>query len=159
LKILAAPPLHGEVSKTCKKKVGVSVKVVPTLTSRCTEIGLSMAGAKQQWGHEVYPGSGRGPYVQQVCARGAILQDTAVLVEGVTSEVGEEEIPPGPCKVIEAKCQYREWVRTSELLCIRLAPRGYEVASSFYRPRGGGLQACRVSLGTLLRYWRTVLVI
>jgi hypothetical protein len=24
-------------------------KVVPTLTSRCTEIGLSMADAKQQW--------------------------------------------------------------------------------------------------------------
>jgi hypothetical protein len=88
LKILAAPPLHGEVSKTCKKKVGVGAKVVPTLTSRCTEIGLSMAGAKQQWGHEVYPGSGRGSYVQQVCARGSILQGTAMLVEGATSKVG-----------------------------------------------------------------------
>jgi hypothetical protein len=33
-------------------------------------------------GHEVYPGSGRGPYVQQGCARGAVLQDTVVLVEG-----------------------------------------------------------------------------
>jgi hypothetical protein len=32
--------------------------------------------------NEVYPGSGRGPYVQQVCARGAVLQGTVVLVEG-----------------------------------------------------------------------------
>jgi hypothetical protein len=41
-----------------------------------------MAGAKQQWGHEVYPGSDRGPYVQQGCARGAVLQGTVLLVEG-----------------------------------------------------------------------------
>jgi hypothetical protein len=41
-----------------------------------------MVGAEQQWGHEVYPGSGRGPYLQQVCARGAILQGTVMLVEG-----------------------------------------------------------------------------
>jgi hypothetical protein len=33
-------------------------------------------------GHEVYPGSGRGSYVQQVCARGAVLQGTVLLVEG-----------------------------------------------------------------------------
>jgi hypothetical protein len=57
-------------------------KVVRTLTSRCGEVGLSMAGAKQQWGHEVYPGSDRGPYVQQGCARGAVLQGTVLLVEG-----------------------------------------------------------------------------
>jgi hypothetical protein len=72
-------------------------KLVPTLTSRCAEIGLSMAGAKQQLRHEVYPGSGRGPYVQQVCARGAILQGTMVLVEGATSEAREEEMPPSLC--------------------------------------------------------------
>jgi hypothetical protein len=32
-------------------------------------------------GHEIYLGSGRGPYVQQVCARGAVLQSIVVLVE------------------------------------------------------------------------------
>jgi hypothetical protein len=53
-------------------------------------------------GHEVYPGSDHGPYVQQVCARGAILQGTVVLVEGATSEAGEEEKPPSPCELIEA---------------------------------------------------------
>jgi hypothetical protein len=72
-------------------------KLVLTLTSRCAEIGLSMAGAEQQWGHEVYPGSGRGPYFQQVCARGPILQGTVMLVEGATSKAGEEEMPPSPC--------------------------------------------------------------
>jgi hypothetical protein len=56
-----------------------------------------MGGAKQQLRHEVYPGSGRGPYVQQVCARGAILQGTMVLVEGATSEAREEEMPPSLC--------------------------------------------------------------
>jgi hypothetical protein len=32
--------------------------------------------------HEVYPCSGRGPYVQQGCARGTILLSTGVLVVG-----------------------------------------------------------------------------
>jgi hypothetical protein len=33
-------------------------------------------------GHKVYPGSGRGPYVQQWCARGTILLSTGVPVVG-----------------------------------------------------------------------------
>jgi hypothetical protein len=33
-------------------------------------------------GQDVYSGSGRGSYVQQGCARGAVLQRTVVLVEG-----------------------------------------------------------------------------
>jgi hypothetical protein len=37
-----------------------------------------------------------GPYVQQWCARRTILHCTAVLVEGVTGEAGEEVEPPGP---------------------------------------------------------------
>jgi hypothetical protein len=32
--------------------------------------------------HKVYPGSGRGPYVQQWCARGTILLSTRVPVVG-----------------------------------------------------------------------------
>jgi hypothetical protein len=39
-------------------------KVVPTLTSTSTEIYLSMASAKQHV-DTIYPGSGRGSYVQQ----------------------------------------------------------------------------------------------
>jgi hypothetical protein len=48
-------------------------------------------------GHEIYPGSDRGPYIQQVCARGAVLQGTVVLVEGAKSETREEGKPPSPC--------------------------------------------------------------
>jgi hypothetical protein len=33
--------------------------------------------------HKVYPGSGRGPYVQQWCARGTILLSTGVTVVGL----------------------------------------------------------------------------
>jgi hypothetical protein len=32
--------------------------------------------------HEVYPGSDRGPYIQQWCARGTILLSTGVPVAG-----------------------------------------------------------------------------
>jgi hypothetical protein len=57
-------------------------KVVPTLTSKSVEIGLSMAGAKKHYDAGVYPGSGCGPYVQQVCARGTGLLGIVVLAEG-----------------------------------------------------------------------------
>jgi hypothetical protein len=56
-------------------------KVVPTLTSKSTEVCLSMAGAKQlvtlglSWFRP-------GPYVQQRCARGTILRCTVVFAEG-----------------------------------------------------------------------------
>jgi hypothetical protein len=53
-------------------------------------------------GDEVYPGSGHGPYIQQGCAHGAVLQGTVVLVEGSKSKAGEEEKPPSPCRLIEA---------------------------------------------------------
>jgi hypothetical protein len=70
-------------------------------------------------GHEVYPGSGRGPYIQQGCARCAVLQGTVVLVEGATSKAGEEEKPPSPCELIEAnsnivsECEWASCVRAS----------------------------------------------
>jgi hypothetical protein len=35
-------------------------------------------------------------HVQQLCAWGTILRCTVVLVEGATSEAGEEVGPPGP---------------------------------------------------------------
>jgi hypothetical protein len=33
--------------------------------------------------HKVYPGSGRGPYIQQWCARGTVLLSTGVPVVGL----------------------------------------------------------------------------
>jgi hypothetical protein len=46
-------------------------------------------------GHEVYHGSGHGPYVQQVCARGAVLQGIVVLIVGGYKS-------PSPCEVNQA---------------------------------------------------------
>jgi hypothetical protein len=61
-------------------------KVVPTLTSKSAKIYLSMAGVEQHNDTglsltRVYPGSGRGPYIQQGCAQGAVLRCTVVLAE------------------------------------------------------------------------------
>jgi hypothetical protein len=57
--------------------------VVPTLTSDKRQ-GLSLNGRCQAIGEtRFYPGSGRGPYVQQWCARGTILLSTGVPVVGL----------------------------------------------------------------------------
>jgi hypothetical protein len=44
-------------------------KVILTLTSRCTEIGLSIAGAKQQWGTRFI----LVPAVGHTSSRGALM--------------------------------------------------------------------------------------
>jgi hypothetical protein len=62
-------------------------KVVPTLTSKSTEIYLSMAVPSNTM-TRVYPGSGRGPYIQQGCARGAVLRCIVVLAEGSYKQGG-----------------------------------------------------------------------
>jgi hypothetical protein len=41
--------------------------------------------------HEVYPGSSRGPYVQQWCARGTVLLSTGVPVVGLLQERRERK--------------------------------------------------------------------
>jgi hypothetical protein len=55
----------------------------------------------------VYPGSGRESYVQQRCARGAVLRCTVVLVERSYKQGGRRGKPPDPWGLIEAECQYR----------------------------------------------------
>jgi hypothetical protein len=62
-------------------------KVVPTLTSKSAEIYLSMAGANNTM-TRIYPGSGRGPFVQQWCARGVVLHCTIMLAEGSYKQGG-----------------------------------------------------------------------
>jgi hypothetical protein len=55
-----------------------------------------MVDAKQSE-TEFYPGSGRGRYVQQRCARGTILLSTGGACSGAaTSKAGEEAWPPSP---------------------------------------------------------------
>jgi flavin-dependent dehydrogenase len=69
-----------------------------------------------------------------------------VLVEGATSEAGEEERPPSPCEVTEANANIVsgcEWV--SCCVSVSSVPLVGEAASTFYRLTGGGLQSCRVA--------------
>jgi hypothetical protein len=48
--------------------------------------------------------------------------------------------------LIEAKCQYRGCGRKCASVQLSVLSRGQGTASSFYRPRGGGLQSCRMAL-------------
>jgi hypothetical protein len=99
-----------------------------------------------------------GPYVPQVCARGAVLQCTVVLIEGATIEAGEEDKPPGPYWMIEVSANIKgmwTWTRMSVL-----SWDAYSwAATSFYRPRGGGLQMCRVAFCAVSWYRHAVLAI
>jgi hypothetical protein len=123
-------------------------KVVPTLTSDSVEIYLSMAGAKQlvtrglSWFRS-------GPYVQQWCARGTILHCTMVLAEGSYKRGGRGGRASRSLRfLIEAKCQYRGegGRRVSE--CYPSSPLQPGNCPSFYRTKGGNLQACRTVLAT-----------
>jgi hypothetical protein len=76
-----------------------------------------------------------------------------VLAEGATSVAGEEVRPPGPRGLIAAECQYRgEGGKRASTQLFVVSPCGQGTASSFYRPRGGGLQSCRTVLSYVWRY-------
>jgi hypothetical protein len=70
-------------------------KVVLTLTSKSTEIYLSMAGAKQLV-TRVYPGSGWGRTSSSDVLEALYCVAPWCLQRGATSEAGEEAGPPGP---------------------------------------------------------------
>jgi hypothetical protein len=110
-------------------------KVVPTLTSRCVEIYLSMAGAKQLVTRYFYPGSGRG----RTSSRGVLgaLYCVALwcLQRGATSKAREEAGPPGPIGTDCGKCQYRGEGRKRASECSLSSPLQLGDCPSFYRPR------------------------
>jgi hypothetical protein len=101
-----------------------------------------MVDAKQSE-TKFYPGSGRGPYVQQWCARGTILLSTGVLVVGLLQArrerkrgfqvpgevaediVGELESKCAMCRVLSAVISCRS----------ALYPLRRGSSPSFYRPR------------------------
>jgi hypothetical protein len=88
-----------------------------------------------------------------------VAQCTVVLVEGATSEAGEEEKPPSLYWMIEVSANIGgmwTWTRVSELSC---DPHGWAVTSSFYRLSGGDLQLCRVTYCTVSWYRHAVLMI
>jgi hypothetical protein len=123
-------------------------KVVPTLTSKSTEIYLSMTGAKQlvtrglSWFRS-------GPYVQQWCAWGTILRCTVVLAEGGYRRGGRGGRASRSQRFLIEASSNIVMKAVSVRVCLLLSsPCGKGTASSFYRPRGGSLQACRAVLTT-----------
>jgi hypothetical protein len=102
-----------------------------------------MVGAKQLKTQD-YPGSGRGPYVQQRCARGTVLLCTGVPVVGRLQakrerrrglQVPSEEIGD---VVGELRKLRMKWLQVFVCRCpyvhVHLRQGG---SSSFYRPRRG----------------------
>jgi hypothetical protein len=71
-------------------------KVVPTLTSTSAEIYLSMAGVKQLGDTRFILVPAEAVHPAGVCSRHCIALHRGALQRGATSEVGEEEKPPGP---------------------------------------------------------------
>jgi hypothetical protein len=123
-------------------------KVIPTLISTSAEIYLSMAGAKQlvTWGLSWFRPR---PYVQQWCARGTILRCTVVLAEGSYKRGGRGVRASRPQRfLIEASANIVVKAVSVWVCSFFFSPRGKGTASSFYRPRGGSLQACRAVLNT-----------
>jgi hypothetical protein len=100
--------------------------------------------------HKVYPGSGRGPYVQQWCARGTILLSTGVPVVGQL-QAGRErrrglQVPGevngrGSDVVGElgSVCVLRRMLS----IVLSLLPCGGGVRLPFIGQGEGELQACR----------------
>jgi hypothetical protein len=104
--------------------------------------------------HKVYPGSGRGPYVQQWCARGTILLSTGVPVVGrlqarrerrrglqVPGEVAEDVV--GELGSVCVGCRMLSVVRclVSSVPCV--VPCGGGVRLPFIGQGEGELQARR----------------
>jgi hypothetical protein len=122
-------------------------KVVPTLTSKSVEIYLLMAGAKQlvtrglSWFRP-------GPYVQQWCALGTILRCTVVLAEGGYKRGGRGGGASRSTRFLIEESVNIVVKAVSVWVCSPFSPRGKGTASSFYRPRGGSLQACRAVVNT-----------
>jgi hypothetical protein len=106
----------------------------------------------------VYPGSVRGPYVQQGCARGAVLRCTVVLAEGSYKQGGRggEALRSPRFDRGEVPISWM-WAEMCKCAAIRRRPppRGPGTASSFYR-RGGGLQSHRMALALHMAAWRSV---
>jgi hypothetical protein len=123
-------------------------KVEPTLTSKSTEIYLSMAGAKQLVTRGLFwfrP----GPYVQQWCARGTILHRTIVLAEGGYKRGGRGgQASKSQRFLIKASANIMVKAVSMRVCLLPSSPCGQGTAPPFIGQGGGSLQACRTVLAT-----------
>jgi hypothetical protein len=101
--------------------------------------------------HKVYPGSGRGPYVQQWCARGNVLLSTGVPIVGLLQARRERkrgfqvpgEVAEDIVGKLESKC-----VTSCVVLCLVLCrdsvvPCGGGVRLPFIGQGESELHVCR----------------
>jgi hypothetical protein len=108
-----------------------------------------MAGAKQLVTLGFYPGSGRGLYVQQGCARGTILRCTMVLIEGGLQARRKRRSGLQVPKVLtEASANIMVKAETVQVIAICRPPYGWGTASPFIGQGGSSLQVCRTVLAT-----------
>jgi hypothetical protein len=107
-----------------------------------------MAGAKQLVTRGL-PWFRPGPYVQQCCARGTILRCTVVHAEGGYKRGGRGgRASRSQGFLIEASANIVVKAVSVRACLLPSSLCGNGTASSFYRPRGGSLQACRAVLTT-----------
>jgi hypothetical protein len=97
-----------------------------------------MVDAKQSE-TEFYPGSGRGPYVQQWCAQGTILLSIGVPVVGLLQARRERkrglQVPGEVAEDIVGELERESVMCRVLLLSLLSCPLRRGSSSSFYRPR------------------------
>jgi hypothetical protein len=77
---------------------------------------------------------------------------------GLQARRERRRCPQVPAKWLRQVPISGEWVSANGRVVDRSGP-GWAATSSFYRPRGGGLQLCRMALGIVTRYCYAILVI
>jgi hypothetical protein len=94
----------------------------------------------------INPGSGRGPYVQQGCTQGTVLCCTVVLAEWSYKQAERRGSLQVPEVRLRRSANIVDVGGNVQVCSYPSSPCCQGTASSFYRPRGGGLQSCRTAL-------------
>jgi hypothetical protein len=132
-------------------------KVVLTLTSKSAEIYLSMAGAKK---HNDTGFSWFRPWAVRpagVCSGRCIVLHRSACRGELQARRERRRRLQVPEVWLRRSANIVVKAETCKWAAIRPSPqRGQRTASSFYRPRGGGLQSCRTVLRLHMAAWRTM---
>jgi hypothetical protein len=123
-------------------------KVVPTLTSRCAEIYLSMAGAKQlvTLGFILVPAGAVRP--AGVCSGHCIALHRGACRGGLQERRERRSILQVPEVLIESSANIVVKTESVQVSVVRPLPCGWGTAPPFIGQGGGSLQACRTVLST-----------
>jgi hypothetical protein len=127
-------------------------KVVPTLTSTSTEIYLPMAGAKQLSDTSFILAPARAVRPTGVCSRHCIALHRGACRGELQAWRERRWCLQVPEVWLKRDANIAVEAENVRVCAIRRPPRGRGTASSFYRPRGGGLQSCHTVLGYMWRH-------